>query len=140
MYSEWIEGQQRISFPQTWQIIKLDEHKYYKRISGLGVKAVDFLAIDPDWGLYLIELKDYPAPAHIPTPEAQDKMLAEKLNGSIKLIKTANAALRRQWYYRYIFIKLKIYRWCPIEWQIWQKAEQYLKEGRYAIIGDFASE
>lgn len=137
-YTQWVEGHQLISFPNEWMIIKLDGHKYYKRISGLGVKAVDFIALDPDWGLYLIELKDYPTTATIPNYEAHGEMLNSKLKGSIRVIRTVNAALRRQWYYRLIFLRLGIHRWCPNEWRIWKLAEECIENERFVIIGDFS--
>ena len=58
-YQEWKEGRQEIRFPKTWQVIKVDDHPFYRQVSGQGLKSVDFLALDPDWGLYFIELKDY---------------------------------------------------------------------------------
>lgn len=138
MSCKWIEGNQHITFPDEWKVIKLDGHRYYKRISGLGIKAVDFIAIDPDWGLFFIELKDYPALADVPTHSSQHRMLQSKLQGSIKLIKTVNKALGRQWYYRLIFLRLRIYKLCPYEWQIWKEAEECIAHDRYIIIGDFS--
>lgn len=138
MRQTWIEGQQYVQFPSSWQCIKLDEHRYYKRISGRGIKCVDYLAIDPNWGLYLIELKDYPQKAKVPFKEEHQTTLLAKKAGSIKLIKTVNAALRRQWYYRLIFLRLKIYRICPDEWQVWYMAEKCIDERRLVVVGDFA--
>jgi len=140
MPQQWIEGRQQVSFPYNWWVIKLDGHRYYKHISGMGIKCVDYLAIDPEWGLYLLELKDYPSKATIPSTDQHEHMLQLKLKGSLKLIKTVNAALRRQWYYRLIFLRLGIYRWCPQEWQTWKLAQDFVIEKKYLIIGDFANE
>lgn len=133
----WTEGQQQVIFPSGWQCIKLDNHRYYKRISGKGIKCVDFLAVDPNWGLYLIELKDYPKEAQIPSIDSNHNTLLAKKAGSIKLIQTVNAALKRQWYYRVIYLKLKIYRLCPAEWHTWHLAEQCIEDNRFLVLGDF---
>lgn len=137
MIHTWTEGQQQVTFPSGWQCIKLDDHRYYKRISGKGIKCVDFLAIDPNWGLYLIELKNYPKLAKIPSVKSSHSTLLNKKAGSIKLIRTVNAAFKRQWYYRVVFLKLKIYRLCPAEWHIWHLAEQYIDQNRLVVLGDF---
>lgn len=136
----WIEGQQEVCFPNDWQCIKLDEHRYYKRISGQGIKCVDFLALHPSWGLYLIELKNYPKNTSLPTEEKHQSTLLIKKEGSIKLIKTVNAALRRQWFYRIFFLKLKILRFCPDEWLTWYQAEQFIKVNKVLVLGDFCHE
>lgn len=133
----WIEGQQSVGFPSSWYGIKLDEHRYYKRISGHGIKCVDYLIIDPDWGLYLIELKDYPKGVKVPLPKQHHTTLLAKREGSIKLIKAVNKAFRRQWYFRMVFLKLKLYSLCPSEWLIWHHAEECLIENRITVIGDF---
>ncbi len=139
MNNTWIEGRQKISFPSTWHCIKLDQHRYYKRISGRGIQCVDFLAVDPTWGLFLVEIKDYTQNANIPSIETHHNTLLTKKAGSIKLIHTVNAALRRQWYYRIIFLRLKWYRYCPAEWKTWHLAEEFIHENKVVVFGDFSA-
>lgn len=69
-----IEGKLACDFPDTWQVTKYDAWGFYKnRFTNCcndnfqqplnrdlsGSKAVDFIAIDPDRTLWLLELKDF---------------------------------------------------------------------------------
>ena len=47
------------TFPDNWWVIKLDEHRFYRYVSGRGYKGVDFIIIDDSGKLLLIEVKNY---------------------------------------------------------------------------------
>lgn len=133
------EGNQSIAFPSSWGVIKLDGHKYYRRISGLGIKAVDYIAVDAEWGLYLIELKDYSRHNTHLDPIALNLQLAQKKEGSIKVIKVINEALKRQLYYRIIFIRCKWYRLCPDEWLILYHAQKMIAQNKVYMLADICT-
>ena len=142
MYNSFIENKQIIQFGEDWGIIKLDEHRYYKRISGMGVKCVDFMALHADWGLFLIEIKDYTIydDSELPSKEMLQNILASKKSGSIRLIKIVNQALQRKWYYRWIFQRLKWYKYCPREWIVWDNALTCVLENRITMIAEMKIE
>ncbi len=57
-----IEGSLAFDFPDTWLATKYDQWAYYRRqfqsLCG-GTKAVDILAVRPNFYFYVIEIKDY---------------------------------------------------------------------------------
>jgi hypothetical protein len=56
------EGKLEFTFPDEWEVTKYDAWSYYQnQFKGCccGNKAVDFLAIDRERNLWLIEVKDY---------------------------------------------------------------------------------
>ena len=46
-------------FNQDWVVRKYDEHRFYKTISGLGMKGVDFIGIFKAEQVVFIEIKNY---------------------------------------------------------------------------------
>jgi hypothetical protein len=53
------EGRLRFEFDDSWFVVKYDNHPDYRKIERLdGTKAVDFIAINRDSVLFLIEVKD----------------------------------------------------------------------------------
>jgi hypothetical protein len=58
--STFEEGHLRFRFDDSWVVFKYDEHRDYRqRIQRLeGTKAIDFVGVEADSRLYLIEVKD----------------------------------------------------------------------------------
>lgn len=94
------------------------------------------MILDPTWGLYLVELKDYALRDTPVDSAALSTILEAKRNDSIQIIRVINKALRRQWYYRWIFLRLRWYHLCPSEWRTWHNAYICIEEGRVLFIGD----
>ena len=55
---KYIEREVELMFDNEWKVVKFDEHRYYRRLSGYGLKAVDFLAIHVEMGVAFIEMKN----------------------------------------------------------------------------------
>lgn len=127
------ESDQTVSFPSDWWVIKLDEHRYYRRLSGQGLKAVDFLALHDDFGLMLIELKNYHGR---PVPADLGLTMEEKSADTARLIHIVNRYLQRKLYYRIFFSWLKWYRICDREWIFWYKAQQQIEKGNTVKLLD----
>lgn len=56
------EGDLTFQFPDDWQATQFDNWSFYRNqfqsVCG-GAKAIDILALAPDRGLWIIEIKDY---------------------------------------------------------------------------------
>lgn len=73
------EGHPEFEFPAAWEVVKFDACGFYVRrfqsVCG-GAKAVDFLAVDDERSLWMIEVKDYrvdprPLPLDLPLDVAR---------------------------------------------------------------------
>ena len=129
----FIEREVEAIFNEEWTVIKLDEHRYYKRLSGLGISGVDFLAVHTVFGLALIELKNY-TDGKLSIHEDIDLIMIGKKNNTIRLIKIINKYYQRQIYFRFS-------RWIgwdylyPEEWNIWLKAKEHLDRENVFFLG-----
>lgn len=129
----FVEREVKAIFDEEWKVIKLDNHRYYKRISGLGVKGVDFIAVHQTFGLALIEMKNYKGGEKTIPYDLDDKMIKKK-KGTIKLINTIHKYYQRQIYFRILtFIGLKFLY--PIEWHIWLDAKKHLDRSNIFFLG-----
>ena len=49
----FIESDLQFYFPDHWAVREYDNHRFYKNLSGLGLKGLDFLVLDPENGGHL---------------------------------------------------------------------------------------
>lgn len=112
-------------------MIKLDEHKYYKRLSGKGLKGVDFIATCPINGLAMIELKNY-TQGKPSIPAELDLIMIAKRKDTIRLIKIVNQYFQRQLIFR-IYKRFGLFG--SPEWKIWMEALNHIEDGNYFFIG-----
>lgn len=127
------EREVEVLFDNEWTVIKLDEHRYYRRLSGQGIRGVDFMSVHPIFGLVLIELKNYTDGADS-IPEGLHKVMEAKQHDTLRLIRIINAYYQRQLYFRL----LKMLNWdylYPKEWKIWMQAKAHLERGNYFFLG-----
>lgn len=104
-----------------WQVIKYDDHRYYKKFSGIGLKGVDFIGIYRQKKVVFIEVKNF-RDKH-PTREEPFKVLTEtkdfintigdKLEDTFRAVTAIHAYLKRKWWYR-IYLLLELY--LPQQW------------------------
>ncbi|MEM1216326.1 MAG: hypothetical protein AAGJ82_11605 [Bacteroidota bacterium] len=97
-------------FPRHWYVRRYDQQPFYLRMSGLGLKGVDFVALDPlgTGHLYLIEVKNYRTRqtasgtylAHDVSPEELAQATAVKFEHTQRAIRAVQLHYRRQWWYR----------------------------------------
>ena len=105
----------------VWQVIKYDEHPYYKKLSGKGLKGVDFIGIYKQEKVVFIEVKNF-RDKH-PTREEPFKVLTEtksfinsigdKLEDTFRAVTAIQAYLKRRWWYR-VYISCQQY--LPQKW------------------------
>jgi len=127
------EREVEVIFDEEWEVVKLDEHRYYKNVSGRGLSAVDFIAVHPIFGLALIEMKNYEE-GQSALPNDLDDKLMTKRNDSMRLINIIYKYYQRQWYFRILMFIGWEYLY-PDDWKIWLQAKQYLDSGNFFFMG-----
>lgn len=100
----------QFTFPSDWVVIKYDQHKFFRYLSGDGLKGVDFIGIDDSDDLFLMEVKHYrnvnladgihPAREVIKNPDAVVEECIGKLNDSLRLIEVIQKYHLRKWWFR----------------------------------------
>ena len=130
---KYIEREVELMFDNEWKVVKFDEHRYYRQLSGYGLKAVDFLAIHVEMGVAFIEMKNY-TNGRNSIPDQLDGVMKEKRDDSIRLISIINKYYQRQWYFRLIK-KIGWQRLIPEEWKVWLLANQHVENGNYFFLG-----
>ena len=123
----------------VWQIKKYDDHRYYKKFSGVGLKGVDFVGIYNQEKVVFIEVKNYRA-KH-PTREEPFKVLTEtkefinhigdKLEDTFRATTAIHAYFRKKWWYRmYLAWQsfLPQYWFLHRDWLFWHQVYQLAKE------------
>lgn len=89
--SKIIEGDLTFCFPDDWQVTKFDRWSFYRnqfqQVCG-GAKAIDILALAPDYCLWLIEVKDYRQQRRAKTIELTDE-IAYKVRDSLAALVAA---------------------------------------------------
>ncbi len=122
-----------VIFDGEWDVIKLDKHKYYKRVSGLGISGVDFMAVHPEFGIALVEMKNYTKGKSSISVDLDIKMKAKR-DDSLRLINVVHKYFQRQLYFRVLnFIGWKYLY--PKEWNIWLQAKKHLDNDNYFFLG-----
>ena len=131
------------SFPKNWFIIKSDEHRFYRYLSGRGFKGVDFIAINHTGQLLLIEVKNYgdrfPADGILPTTilventPAYAKKYIKKYEDTFRLINIVHQVYLRKYWFRKIALPL-LKRWyhpkmLKVGWVFWWAVHQRLEAG-----------
>lgn len=108
----------QFKFPSDWVVFKYDEHRFYKYLSGSGLKGVDFIAIHQQ-RLILIEVKNYmerfakegehPMDPLIGTPEIYASKFFRKFEDTFRLLDIIEQYYQRKWWYRKVFRVFKKY-------------------------------
>lgn len=107
------ESDLNISFDPSWRVKKFDASRYFKLLSGLGLKGVDFIALDKSGQLFLIEVKNYKKRLKSPVdPDISDLIgkspnlknhFVQKVEDSCQLLEVIYKYLNRKWFYRLMF-------------------------------------
>ncbi len=101
----------QFQFEDHWEVLPYDKHRYYRYLSGYGLKGIDFLA----WShaaqrLFLLEVKNFapqewngPSPNMalvLEDPAAYADEMIEKFEDSLRLFQIIHQYLARKWWYR----------------------------------------
>ena len=138
----------QFQFADHWEVIPYDRHRYYRYLSGHGLKGIDFLA----WNrredrLLLLEVKNFapqdwegPSPNMtrvLANPEAYAERMIEKFRDSLRLFEIIHRYRARQWGPRNYWHFRD--HWIPPRWRthlplsIWERAYR-LSQGSGAAI------
>lgn len=106
----FIESDLLFNFPENWAVREYDNHRFYKNLSGLGLKGVDFLVLAPEGAghLYLVEVKNYRTrirkgttyEAPLKSPEELAVTVATKYEHTLRAIRAVHLFYQRKWWYR----------------------------------------
>jgi len=129
----YIEGQMEVIFDAEWTVIKLDNHKYYKTVSGRGLAGVDFLALHPQDGVAMIELKNYTRFGASVPPDI-DSVMRKKQMDTLRLVAIVSAYYQRQWLYK-IAVRLRLSILLSKEVQRWQSIIKHVNNNNYFFVG-----
>ena len=135
------ESEIRFKFPDDWFVFKYDEHRFYRYLSGEGLKGVDFIAIHQE-RLILIEVKSYairfkkenydPMSELLSDPSSYAKKYLRKFEDTFRLLDIIDQYYNRKWWYRKLFQPLKSYfsqkYILKTETGFWSKAIEILKK------------
>jgi len=92
-------------------VLKYDEHRFYRYLSGSGFKGVDFIGVLDEKQLALIEVKNYkdrylldesdPTEGLIDDPLAYADKYAQKFKDTFQLIGIIRKYYKRKWWFRH---------------------------------------
>lgn len=111
------ESDLQFYFPDHWAVRAFDSEPFYKNTSGLGMKGVDFVAIDPlgEGHLFLIEVKNYRTRQHqggtfAVTLKNADELVIQlvgKYTDSHRLIQTIYRHFSGKWWYKLVVKRIE---------------------------------
>lgn len=125
------ESNLEFQFPEYFGLRRFDTDRFYKKISGLGLKGVDFIFIDPrdDGHLYLMEVKNYETRitadgvfnSELKQIEDFSKTIAAKYWHSQRAIRVIQIFYERKWWYLLLRFMLKKSLQFQLDMVFWTK-------------------
>lgn len=128
------EGGLVFEFTDNYYVIKLDESRYYRHLSGRGLKCVDFLVVEPKEGLFLIECKDYTQYGGTAIPSNLEVVFEQKTKDSKQFVRVVYKYLRRKLYFRIIEF-LGLHQLMEDEWLAFKWAAKAIEQNQVFFIG-----
>ena len=130
---EFAESGLTFQFPNDWVVFKYDEHRFYRYVSGEGLKGVDFIGIRQD-RLFLMEVKNYgdrvdldtydPMENLLNTAKEQAERYRRKLEDSLRLLEIIRLYYQRRWWYRRVYLPFLRKPEIKSELGFWTKATE----------------
>ncbi|NJL76158.1 MAG: hypothetical protein HC892_15215 [Saprospiraceae bacterium] len=119
----------QFNFGRRWTIRKYDTHTYYRGMSGLGMKAIDFVGVLDGQTVYLIEVKNFERIPRLHVERTKEKLeghpsyivlnFVEKVENTQKGIAVIAQYLSRKYYLSVLF-QLSL-RWKYTTWLLRQE-------------------
>ncbi len=131
-----IESNLKVRFGNDARYVKLDEHRFYSYISGRGFKSVDFLVIDPEIGLVLVELKNFEKAKIMPSKSDLAQVFYEKCEDTLHLLEIINSYYKRKWWYKALGRSYLI-NFLTSEIRFWHDAFELYESGKVILLGHF---
>lgn len=139
--THFIESDLHFYFNDQWLIKKYDNHRFYRHLSGVGLKAVDFIGLWKGKKVILMEIKNYKTRYTDHFPPIGEKILAKnptlvalmenKIEDTFLAIETIIKYYQRRWWYR-IFVKIippvlpRYFQY--FEWGFWTCIHQKIQD------------
>ena len=136
------------SFSERWKVLKYDEHRFYRYLSGSGFKGVDFIGILDESILALIEVKNYndrypsdetdPSKDLISDPLSYAEQYAQKFADTFQLIRIIRKYYKRRWWF--LQARKLLLRFIPrrillrFDWGFWNIVIQLIDEKKEKIL------
>lgn len=120
-------------FEDDWIVIQYDKHRFYRYLSGRGLKGVDFIYVINFEKLVLMEVKNFndrwvkdginPTETFLDNLDRFFNVFVGKFNHTIRAIQIVHSFYRRKWWFRNLAMPLsrvlpKKY-WTKFEWGRW---------------------
>lgn len=96
------------TFSEAWNVHPFDDHKYYRWLSGLGFRGVDFIGVYQE-KLVLMEVKNYRRREGMSDYDAFQKVreaplefaqkMVKKVKDSLEVVSAVNGSYRRKWWF-----------------------------------------
>jgi len=118
------ESELTFYFNRDWKVLRYDEHKYYRIVSGRSVSGVDFACITPDETLLLIEVKNfyqYNRSGLIDDTNRFAEEIKEKIVDTLDLITIIHKYHRRKWTFRIMIDLVRRFPKLHYDWWFWSK-------------------
>lgn len=119
----------QFSFGKRWAVRKYDTHTYYRGMSGLGMKGIDFIGVLDGRTVYLIEVKNFERIPQLHLERTKDKLeghssyiilnFIEKVENTQEGIAAIDQYLSRKHYLKILF-QLSL-RWKYTTWLLRQE-------------------
>jgi hypothetical protein len=108
---QYSESDLTFIFPPPWQVVAFDKHRFYQYVNGHGLRGVDFIGVHPEFGCFLMEVKNYRLRFgdHLPdkvlqyldNPALLVQVLKGKFEDSLRLLHAVQLFLERKWWFRF---------------------------------------
>ena len=135
-------------FSKRWKVLKYDEHRFYRYLSGSGFKGVDFIGIIDEKKLALIEVKNYkdryeqdqvdPSEALLNDPTAYATQFAHKFKDTFQLISIIRKYYQRRWWFqqpRNLLLRFIPRRFLlQFDWGFWNIVIQLIDENHEKMM------
>ncbi len=116
------ESELTFSFSENWKVMRYDEHRYYKIVSGRSISGVDFACITPEDHLILIEVKNffqYQQDGVINDLGRFAEEMKEKILDTLDLIDIIHRYHGRKWSYRILYGLVRRFPSLHYDWWYW---------------------
>ena len=138
----FIESGYEFRFNSKWNVIKYDDHRFYKILSGHDMSGVDFAGIYNNELVYLIEIKNFNQFRNDGNEKSIDdftKEIIEKGMDTIQLISVIKKYLNRMFWYKAMHSLVTKFNWINPEWYFWSKVHRLFileKKGVFILLID----
>ncbi len=124
---QFTESGWRFRFSPAWKVKRFDAHRYYRWLSGSGLKGLDFLAYQANERLLLMEVKNY-RDQEPPTAQELATLFYRKASDSQRIIHVIQSYYFRKPLYRLLFPLIKNKPNHFGDWGFWTEAADLLQE------------